>query len=75
MLGSSSVLVNGEIERVIDIRLLGMSVISCGLCVCHETKLLCVYPLFLLASAKCTFFCGFYVFVGVGGAGCVLCLW
>ena len=52
MLGSLSTSVNGKIKRISGIRLLGMSIIFFGLCVCHVNKSSCVYPLLLFASAK-----------------------
>ena len=38
---------------------------------CSKSKFPCVDPLSVFASAKCTFFHGWQVFVGVGGAGFV----
>ena len=74
MFGSSPTVINCKIMRFIGIRLLSMSISIFDLCVCHEIKRFCVYPLFLFASAECTGFHGFYVFVVVSSAGCVFYL-
>ena len=72
MFGSFSALVNGKIKGV-SIHLLGMvvSICSVGFRVCMGSINPFVDPLLLFTSAKCTVFRGFYVFVGVGGAGFV----
>ena len=76
MFGSFSVLVNGKIKGVSGIRLLGMVMSRCsfGFCACMGSKNPFVDPLLLFTGAKCTVFRGFYVFVGVGGAGFVFWL-
>ena len=73
MFGSFSALVNGKIKGVSGICLLGMvvSICSFGFRACIGSKNPFVDPLLLFTSAKCTVFRGFYVFVGVGGAGFV----